>query len=104
MNEFYESVQGLVFKDVDDLYARKMQIREKFAILDYPTKQIYKWFFYYELCMLKNPLKRLLWDFVSGSKELKMQLELPKEYQKFCKKRKKIYPAFDDDLKFDNYD
>ena len=104
MNEFYDSVQGLIFKDVDDLYARKMQIREKFATLDYPTKQIYKWFFYYELCMLKNPLKRLLWDFICGSKELKMQLELPKEYHKFCKKRKRIYPDIEDDFKFDNFE
>lgn len=104
MNDFYNNVQGLTFKDVDDLYARKMQIREKFATLDYPTKQIYKWFFYYELCMLKNPLKRLLWDFICGSKELKMQLELPKEYRKFCEKRKKIYLTLEDDVKFDNYD
>jgi hypothetical protein len=104
MNDFYNNVQGLTFKDVDDLYARKMQIREKFATLDYQTKEIYKWFFYYELCMLKNPLKRLLWDFICGSKELSMQLELPKEYRKFCEKRKRIYPNFCDDFKFDNYD
>lgn len=104
MNEFYNNVQGMIFKNVDDLYAKKMQIREKFATLDYPTKQIYKWFFYYELSLLKNPLKRLLWDFICGSKELSMQLELPKEYRKFCEKRKKIYPELEDDFKFDNYE
>ena len=104
MNEFYNSIQGLTFKNVDDLYNRKVQIREKYALLDYPTKQIYKWFYYYELCLLKNPLKRLLWDFINGSNELSMQLELTQEYKKFCEKRKKIYPAFDGDLKFDNYD
>lgn len=97
MSEFYSSVQGLMFNDVDDLYSKKMEIREKFAELDYPTKQIYKWFFYYQLCLLRNPLKRLLWDFVSGSKELKMQLELPKEYRKFCEKRKKMYPKNEED-------
>lgn len=97
MNEFYKSVQGLMFRDVDDLYARKMQIREKYATLDYSTKQIYKWFFYYQLCMLRNPLKRLLWDFVCGSKELKMQMNLPKEYKKFCEKRKKMYPKPEED-------
>lgn len=99
MSEFYDSVQGLMFKDVDDLYARKMEIREKYASLDYPTKQIYKWFFYYQLCLLRNPLKRLLWDFINGSKELSTQLELPNEYRKFCEKRNKIYP----DTQFDNY-
>ena len=91
MSEFYDSVQGLMFKDVDDLYARKMEIREKYASLDYPTKQIYKWFFYYQLCLLRNPLKRLLWDFINGSKELSTQLELPHEYRKFCEKRNRIY-------------
>lgn len=100
MSEFYDSVQGLMFKDVDDLYARKMEIREKYASLDYPTKQIYKWFFYYQLCLLRNPLKRLLWDFINGSKELSTQLELPHEYRKFCEKRNKIYPP----AQFDNYE
>lgn len=100
MSEFYDSVQGLMFKDVDDLYARKMEIREKYAQLDYPTKQIYKWFFYYQLCLLRNPLKRLLWDFINGSKELAIQLELPQEYRKFCKKRNRIYPL----AQFDNYE
>lgn len=100
MSEFYDSVQGLMFKDVDDLYSRKMEIREKYALLDYPTKQIYKWFFYYQLCILRNPLKRLLWDFINGSKELSTQLELPHEYRKFCEKRNKIYPS----VQFDNYE
>ena len=99
MSEFYDSVQGLMFKDVDDLYARKMEIREKYAILDYPTKQIYKWFFYYQLCLLRNPLKRLLWDFINGSNDLSIQLELPHEYRKFCEKRNRIYP----DTQFDIY-
>ena len=92
MNEFYASVQGLMFKDVDDLFSKKVEIREKFANLDYPTKQIYKWFFYYQLCLLRNPLKRLLWEFISGSNELLIQLELTQEYKKFCEKRNKIYP------------
>lgn len=100
MNEFYKSVQEIMFKDVDDLYSRKMEIREKYALLDYPTKQIYKWFFYYQLCLLKNPLKRLLWDFINGSKELSMQLELPHEYKKFCDKRKRIYNS----IEFDNFE
>lgn len=108
MEEFYDSVQGLMFRDVDDLYSNKMKIREKFATLDYPTKQIYKWFFYYQLCFLRNPLKRLLWDFVCGSKELKMQMDLPKEYKKFCEKRKIMYPTEEDNdfasIEFDNYD
>ena len=98
MNEFYASVQGLMFKDVDDLYSKKIKIREKYAILDYPTKQIYKWFFYYQLCLLRNPLKRLLWEFISGSNELLIQLELTQEYKKFCEKRNKIYSY----VEFDN--
>lgn len=92
MNEFYNSVQGLMFKDVDDLFARKMEIREKYLVLDYPTKQIYKWFFYYQLCLLRNPLKRLLWDFINGSNDLQTIWDLSNEYKKFCNKRNKIYP------------
>lgn len=100
MSEFYEKVQGLIFRDVDELYSKKMEIREKYAQLDYSTKEIYKWFFYYQLCLLRNPLKRLLWDFINGSKDLSMQLELPNEYKKFCEKRNKMYS----DTEFDNYD
>ncbi len=98
MNEFYSSIQGLMFSNVDDLYAKKVEIREKYACLDYSTKQIYKWFFYYQLSLLKNPLKRLLWDFINGSNELSTELDLMQEYKKFCEKRKKIYP----NVKFDN--
>ena len=114
MNEFYASVKGLTFKNVDDLFARKMEIREKYAELDYPTKQIYKWFFYYQLCLLRNPLKRLLWDFINGSEDLKILWELSKEYRNFCNKRNRIYPPKkegkieksdeeSEDVEFDNY-
>lgn len=100
MNEFYESVQKIMFKDVDDLYVKKAHIREEYALLDYSTKQIYKWFFYYQLCLLRNPLKRLLWDYINGSNDISLELELFYEYKKFCEKRNKIYP----ELQFDNND
>ncbi len=100
MNEFYDSVQELMFSDVDDLYKRKIEIREKYSKLDYPTKQIYKWYFFYQLCLLKNPLKRLMWDFINGMNDLSMQLELPHEYRKFCEKRKKMFS----NVEFDNFD
>lgn len=100
MKEFYDSVEGLMFKDVDDLYSRKIEIREKYATLDYPTKQIYKWFFYYQLCLIRNPLKRVLWDFINGSNELSTQFELSLEYRKFCQRRSKMYSK----AEFDNYD
>lgn len=97
MSEFYDRVQELIFRDVDDLYSKKVEIREKYAKLDYSTKEIYKWFFYYQLCLLRNPLKRLLWDFINGSKDLSMQLELPIEYKKFCEKRNRMYPNIEED-------
>lgn len=100
MNEFYDKIQGLMFRDVDDLYSKKMQIREKYQLLDYSTKQIYKWYFYYQLCLLKNPLKRLLWDFINASNDLSIQLELSTEYKKFCERRKRIYPS----TEFDNFE
>jgi len=93
-----------MFKDIDDLYNKKLEIREKYALLDYPTKQIYKWFFYYQLCLLKNPLKRLLWEYISGINDISVFVNLTYEYKKFCEKRNKMYPPEEVGIEFDNYD
>ena len=100
MEEFYERVKEAMFQDVDDLYIRRKDIRREYMLLDYPTKQIYKWFFYYQLCMLRNPLKRLFWDFLNEINDSITQEELKEEYKKFCVKRNKIYPS----TQFDNYE
>lgn len=100
MEEFYENVQNIMFKNVDDLYLRREKIRKEYLLLDYSTKQIYKWFFYYQLCMLRNPLKRLLWEYINEINAEAVQKELCEEYKKFCVKRHKIYPG----SQFDIYD
>ena len=50
--------------------------------------------------MLRNPLKRLFWDFLNEINDSITQEELKEEYKKFCVKRNKIYPS----TQFDNYE
>lgn len=87
MDEFLERIMEIRFADVDDLYNRRAEIHEKYMKLDLATKQIYKWYFFYELCLLRNPLKRLLWDYLNNP--TMANVELIFEYKLFCKKRKK---------------
>lgn len=90
MKSFYNAVQEARFLDIDDLYRRKSEISEIFNTFDLETKQIYKWYFFCELSLIKNPLKSLLWDYIIGIREAEMILELSLEYRRLLNRRKEI--------------
>lgn len=89
MKEFYNAVQTAKFLDVDDLYKRKEEISDIFNTFDLETKKIYKWYFFCELSLIKEPLKSLLWDYIIGIREIRIILDLSLEYRRLLNNRKR---------------
>lgn len=87
MSEFYQKIQKMMFRDIDDLFSRRKEIRQEFNQVDAEVKEMYKWFYYFQLCLLKNPLKSTMWEYING---FKVENKLKQEYFDFCNKRKKI--------------
>lgn len=87
MNEFLEYINDMQFTDIDELFVKKAYVREKYQNLDYNYRMVYKWYYYFQLTLLKNPLKSVMWDYLNG---YNVTLELNHEYLNFCEKRDKL--------------
>ena len=96
MTEFLEKIKDIRFTEVDEFYKRKDEIKEKYQELDNETKEIYKWYFYFQLCLLKNPLKEMLWTFLNMNCDIYFIAEMSNEYRLFCRKRNKMYESNDE--------
>ena len=89
MDEFLELISDIRFVEVDDFYNRKEYIKIKYQELDLNMQEIYKWYFYFQFCLLKNPLKEMLWTYLNQSEDKSFNLELEHRYKLFCMGRKK---------------
>ena len=88
---FMDNISDIRFISTKDFYERRKSIRDSFRTLDANSKEMYKWYFYFQLCLLKNPLKRKLWEYLCKEHiDLMLESELSKEYRKFCFKCDKI--------------
>ena len=96
MTEFLERIKDIRFTEVDEFYKRKDEIKEKYQELDNETKEIYKWYFYFQLCLLKNPVKEMLWTFLDMNCDIYIIAEMSNEYRLFCRKRNKMYEIDDE--------
>ena len=96
MTELLEKIKDIRFTEVDEFYKRKDEIKEKYQELDNETKEIYKWYFYFQLCLLKNPLKEMLWTFLNMNCDIYFIAEMSNEYRLFCRKRNKMYEIDDE--------
>lgn len=88
MDEFMEKTKDMRFLNADDFYVKKAIIKEKYKKLDYNSKEMYKWYFFYQLCLLKNPLKSMFWSYLNNKHDKCDKMN--EEYIKFCEKRDKI--------------
>ena len=82
MDDIYNEIRKAMFKNVDELYRNRKKIRKEYQNLEeYAKKEVYKWWFFFYLCHLKNPLKELLWDYLNnrGNEQV-----LANEYKNFC--------------------
>ena len=96
MTEFLEQIKDIRFTEVDEFYKRKDEIKEKYQELDNETKEIYKRYSYFQLCLLKNPLKDMLWTFLNMNCDIYFIAEMSNEYRLFCRKRNKMYEIDDE--------
>lgn len=96
MTEFLEQIKDIRFTEVDEFYKRKDEIKEKYQELDDETKEIYKWYFYFQLCLLKNPLKEMFWTFLNMNCDIYFLADMSNEYRLFCRKRNKMYESDDE--------
>ena len=95
IDEFMIKIDNIRFLNIDECYQNRQYIKENFQKLNDNEKEMYKWYFFYQLCLLKNPLKSLMWDYLHTD-NYKVSIELNYEYAKFCERR--------NNLKFDKND
>lgn len=91
MKEILERIKEVRFTTTDEIYSRKDEIREIVQTFDYDTLEVYKWYFFFQLCLLKNPLKELLWNYLVREKvTLQARSDLCVEYRKYKERCMKI--------------
>ena len=90
MKEDLEKIELMRFTTIIEFYDNIDVFREKFNELSQKGKEIYKWYFFYELCMIKNPLKEMLWDYLNLDEEyiyLYLASNLSREMRNFKNKK-----------------
>ena len=59
-------LESVRFNGIYDLYERKDEIRSEYRDLELWEKEIYKWYFFYELSLIRNGgLKAEFWDYMN---------------------------------------
>lgn len=87
LDKFMLKIDNIRFETIDDLYFRRVIIRELYNKLEYNERQVYKWYFFYQLCLLKNPLKKTAWEYINGEN---VEIEFATQYGEFLVKRNKV--------------
>ena len=92
MEGLIDSIKEIEFDSVEGLFDRKDEIRSKFQKMDKNTQRIYKWYFFYQLCLLDYELKSLLWDYLCGIEGCELPLRLA--YMDFKNKKEKYHQKY----------
>lgn len=90
VKEFMNEIRDIRFKNVDEFMAKREFIRENTIKLNNDFKEMYKWYFYHQLCLLSQKFfefKDLMWMYTIGEP---VEFELTHQYRLFCDKRNKI--------------
>lgn len=85
---FLKDIVGVDFFDMEDLFKNRELIRKNYQSLTRDYKRVYKWYFYFKLCLIKNPLKDLMWSYIAGCNGF--EDELISEYLGFISKKRAI--------------
>ena len=68
MNNILSPVKDMFFKDVNDCFNKLEFIKSSFNKLNSEYKMIYKWYFFNQLCLVKDyqkcPIKSYLWEYI----------------------------------------
>lgn len=89
MKEIMEKIGKITFLTIDEVYNNKERFRDAVLMLDSETKEVYKWYFYHQLCLLSSKqaiLKDLMWEYLNGNNVI---LDLSHEYRLYTQKKQK---------------
>lgn len=82
MKDLLERIEKARFTTTDEVFTRRKEIREIVQSFDLDTLEVYKWYFFFQLCLLKNPLKELLWTYIAKQNlTSKEEIDLCNEYR-----------------------
>lgn len=91
MKELLERIEKARFLTTDEIFERRKEIRKVVQEFDFDTLEVYSWYFFRQLCLLKNPLKEKLWEYVClESITPKREEDLCKLYQEYKDRCKNI--------------
>lgn len=92
MEGLIESIRDMGFLTVEELYEKRDEIKKKYQKSDKNVQKIYKWYFFYQLCVLDDKLKSLLWDYICDIKGCELHLKI--EYMNFLAKKEKYHHKY----------
>lgn len=87
MKEIISKIEDISFVSYKELYENKEIIKKLYMLKDEDIKKIYKWYFYYQLCMLKPYYKDSIWLWLNNDLDIE---EVNKRYNEFNEIRNKI--------------
>ena len=72
MEGFFQEIEEMLFATIEEFYEKKDLIRKKYKELDCKEARVYKWYFFYQVCVVDYKFKSAMWDYVcciGGSEE-----------------------------------
>lgn len=87
MKEILKSIDDIRFESYDEIYLFKNYIKRKYINKTNDVKIVYKWYFYYQLCLIKPYYKDSIWLWLNDKLEID---EVDKRYNEFKKKQDHI--------------
>lgn len=104
MRECLKIINDIRFDDITDLFERKEEIKEKYLRMSLDYKELYKWYYFYQLCILNYSLKSIMWTYLNTENySTDINLELAMEYSKFLKKKDKMLKIYKEEEENDNF-
>lgn len=96
MKEIMENIGEISFTSFQEAYDNKDFIKEKYKKLNVEAKEVYKWYYYHQLCLMTNKkmgLKDCLWSYIVGLDNIEEKMN--EEYNKFYKKVSKMKEKYE---------
>lgn len=91
MEDILRRIRSARFLTTDEVFEKRKQIRREVQKFDVDTLEIYKWYFFFQLCLLKNPLKEKLWNYlVKDVVSIYEETDLVNEYRHYKERCQKI--------------
>lgn len=85
MKEIMWNIRNIRFVSFDEIYENKDYFRQQVLMLDTDTLEIYKWYYYHQLCLMTSKrayLKELLWEYLSSERiGIELMSELAIQYR-----------------------